>query len=1081
MLEIITGRIASGKTQKIINEIGQRHSQGLSSVLIVPDQVTYNFERRICEQLNLEGFIDIEVCSFNRFVSAILSYCGKQNKFYLDDCSKAMAMRSCIYECKDDLTVFKNSRTRKGFTARCLKMVSTLENCGYSCEDIKAVAKKLKKSVLQDKLFDTALIYGKYLELMANGYTDNADRIKTAQECLPKYEPLKNTKIFIDGFDVFTSRLYGFIFELARYCDITVAVCACKKKSDADAYKIHENTVNDLTKYALKSNTKYKLNGDNELNQSYSVNQRINEISFLRDCFYAVPKITYNEYLESNGAQKITAVPKGIELNSYKTVNDEINGVALKICELIRSDNSIRYKDFAVLCNDVNTYTPIILSVFDRYEIPVFAATKHNITGHPIAMLLFSLLKIAIYGFKPDYVCDYLGSGLILDRDSADFISSFIYKNRLFESEIENGLKHKRDTAENDKRFTDLISGAVEPIKAFRDKVKQCTNAREISTYIYEFLTDNGIYEKIQELAECYNKCDCFVLTDITAQLWNITVKLLDTAQQIIGNREIDIKEYYEMLSEGYENSPTSTIPSTLDSVSFGKLTAAREEAKKYTFIIGVNEGIIPAAFTDDRLVTPQESDELLKYNFELAHTPDTEDARMRFEIYSALCSPNEKLFVSYPEACFSKELMPSMLIEKLQGLFTYDSEGTEIKIPVNSVIIDFVKEAYAHPYTKKQIMLAVFADGKSEEARVLREAINEIDKDKGDVNKNNVTQYLAEAVNVQDSREQVSPDMAKEIFTSNDTVDISRIEAYAGCPFAHFIKYGIKPDDTSEYTTTEFDKGNILHETLKEYINRNVATSQKAVSEEECKKEVTEIFTAKLEEIHNGAMTSTERLSVLNEYVLDSICSVAYEIVNENASPYSFAQTEYEFGAKNDNYYEIQLSNENKKIKVRGKIDRIDKCNINGNTYLRVVDYKTGSKKIALTANDKTSLSIQPLVYLQALIKSEASIDKKNFGENGKRFPGEASYITEMLSNKGKHAEAQKAVTDDGTIDDRGANTLNNMLDETEKIVASVLEEIRIGNTKACPTGEKCKYCKYAAICGYKPNEEDIDYEAMD
>ena len=72
VLTIITGRIASGKTQMLINRIGERILNKTKSILIVPDHATYNFEQRLCAQLNINGFIDAEVCSFNRLAATII-------------------------------------------------------------------------------------------------------------------------------------------------------------------------------------------------------------------------------------------------------------------------------------------------------------------------------------------------------------------------------------------------------------------------------------------------------------------------------------------------------------------------------------------------------------------------------------------------------------------------------------------------------------------------------------------------------------------------------------------------------------------------------------------------------------------------------------------------------------------------------------------------------------------------------------------------------------------------------------------------------------------------------------------------
>ena len=46
VLTVITARAGDGKTGAVTDLIGKRMAQGLPSVLIVPDQITYAAERR---------------------------------------------------------------------------------------------------------------------------------------------------------------------------------------------------------------------------------------------------------------------------------------------------------------------------------------------------------------------------------------------------------------------------------------------------------------------------------------------------------------------------------------------------------------------------------------------------------------------------------------------------------------------------------------------------------------------------------------------------------------------------------------------------------------------------------------------------------------------------------------------------------------------------------------------------------------------------------------------------------------------------------------------------------------------------
>ena len=60
--------------------------------------------------------------------------------------------------------------------------------------------------------------------------------------------------------------------------------------------------------------------------------------------------------------------------------------------------------------------------------------------------------------------------------------------------------------------------------------------------------------------------------------------------------------------------------------------------------------------------------------------------------------------------------------------------------------------------------------------------------------------------------------------------------------------------------------------------------------------------------------------------------------------------------------------------IRVIGTVDRVDAMELGGNTYLRVVDYKTGSKKFDLR-EVWHGLDCQMLLYLFTLVQNGGAL----------------------------------------------------------------------------------------------------------
>lgn len=1012
----------------MIEEIGERIKNKKKSVLIVPDPVTYNFEQRLCHQLNIKGFIDVDVCSFNRLASSVLSYFGKNKKTYLDDCSKAMAIRIAVLENEDKLTVFKSVSHRKGFCERCLNMISIIENCGYTYDDIIAVSQKLDESILKYKLNDMAVIYKAYTEILDSGYTDNADKLKTAEELLKFYPDLKDTVVYIDGFDVFTSRLYSFFKELLKCTDVVIALNSDFANTDR-GYDVHRKTLGDIINIAKECCCEYKIETVARTEKTKS-----DEIHFLEDNFYQQKPDVYKGEC------------KNVSLCFYPNIREEIDEIAKKILTGVRNGN--RYKDYAVICNDVKTYAPTIATIFKRYNIPVYTDKSHDITAHPVAMYLFSLLKCAIHGFTIENVSAIALSSLSpITADERDAFLSFINNMGVTPSEIENGLYFKRGSEEQQAEFDCLRKSFIEPLKIFKENVLKASTAKEIASVCYNFMEENGVYIKIQELTQKYEDLELFTLSDVTSQLWNKMLELLESLADLSGERKIPLSDFCDTLYEGFKSTQISTLPSVLDSVTFGDLTATKEQNIKYVYIVGANDGVIPAICTDERLVTRAESNILAELGMELAHTEETEDARTRYTIYSAICSPTHTLEFSCPLYSLGGASKNSSYIFKhLESLFPQIIKKTYQK----SIAWDKLKE----PFTKDQVMLEMARDKfVSPESQALLTYLKDDNNRKVQILKNQ-----------QNKREvSISPELASKLFNSKKTTSASELKSFAQCPFKHFIEYGIKPTEGKEYVIDSLDLGILFHDTFEKFLKE---ASDKTLTKDDCYKKAGEIFDKNLPNVHFGAMLATERQKAFNGFLKNIACETAWKI-NKHVNDCEVIGTEIHFGSKK--YPPIEIDTEFGTIYLEGKIDRADRIIKDSNFYLRIIDYKSGKEKFSESGVEKGT-DLQLLLYMSALLK--------HFNDH---TPAAAQYMN-ILDNSFSGTELidfnEKGVT---------REHFNALLDKASETSTKLAGDMLGGNIEAETSDYKhvfncynCKNCKYISVCGIKRKVENY-YADMD
>lgn len=87
--------------------------------------------------------------------------------------------------------------------------------------------------------------------------------------------------------------------------------------------------------------------------------------------------------------------------------------------------------------------------------------------------------------------------------------------------------------------------------------------------------------------------------------------------------------------------------------------------------------------------------------------------------------------------------------------------------------------------------------------------------------------------------------------------------------------------------------------------------------------------------------------------------------------------KTEFDFGNYKTGEAVMLNLQDDEKVYLQGRIDRIDTLDLDGQTYIRIIDYKTGAKKFDLNEL-YYGLQMQLLVYLDAIIKNSKYILEK-------------------------------------------------------------------------------------------------------
>ena len=256
-------------------------------------------------------------------------------------------------------------------------------------------------------------------------------------------------------------------------------------------------------------------------------------------------------------------------------------------------------------------------------------------------------------------------------------------------------------------------------------------------------------------------------------------------------------------------------------------------------------------------------------------------------------------------------------------------------------------------------------------------------------------------------SDEKITEESAKEIFTTSLNMTQSRIETFVLCHFKYYCDYLLKLRDSGRISFASREIGNLSHAVFERFLKktREDGVSLADLSDSDIEGEVRAIAEKYIEELNIGR--GSKRLEHLFERLERSILVFVKSIVKE------LAQSDFV-----PEYFELPIGKgdscapplrfkvgDGASLTLYGICDRVDVLRKDGDTYLRVIDYKSGSKTFSLS-DLPYGLGLQMLIYLFSLCKmKDCAFKDKLTGGSGEIKPAGIMYFPLNIGKAGMGA----------------------------------------------------------------------------
>ncbi|SFC69475.1 helicase-exonuclease AddAB subunit AddB [Clostridium uliginosum] len=1127
-IRFIYGRSGSGKSQFCIEEIKKtiENKEEYNIILLVPEQYTFSTENKILQQIGECALLRTEVLSFKTMCHRVFEERGGRVKQIIKDTGKHMLIHKVLNEKIDELNYFKKMSREQGFNNVISKSITEFKKYNVDISNLRELEDKIDNNELIDKIRELSLIYEAFNFKMHSSYIDTDDELTLLSKKLLENNIYEKSEIWIDEFTTFTPQQLEIIRILAKGSKVNITLCMDKVTSSenndiTNVFSCIEGTESKILKLMEENNIGYikPINLNNKNLYRFKDSKELGHIE--KYC------ITYpfKEYMGEN---------KDIRLYKANNTYDEIESVSKDIIKLVR-DEGYRYKDISVVCRNIDDYNKIISVIFNDYNIPYFMDKKIKLLNNPLIILITSSFEVLFKNWSYESVFKYLKSGLTgIDNKYIDRLENFVLEHGIkgYKWSIEEINKLKMLSQENGVSDEELfIFDVMEQIRnsllLFHNKIEGKHTVRDICKAIYEFLVDIKAFEKIDALIEEFEDLGLEDKVKEYSQVQTIVVDILDQAVDVIGLEEIESFEFFKILNSGFENEEIGVIPVALDQVNVGDIARIKGRDVKALYIVGINDGILPSSNKEEGILSDRDRIELRELGVSLASDTRSKAFEEQFIVYTALTIASEYLMLSYPMADFEgKSLRPSIVISRMKKIFPNLVEESSIyDLNKNT---DYLNKIIAPIPTFNELIFALRRDfeNKDIDEEYWGEVYNWF---KENENFSWKMENTLNGLNYSNTGEKVARNKLKSLYTNKDgklAFSVSRLEKYAECPFSYFIQYGLKAKNRKVYEFTPPDLGSFVHEVLDSFTEK-VKVDKIAWSEldnHKCRNIVSDLIDKKLKEDSNSILNSSNKYKYFSQR-FKRVISKSVSVISEQMRRGQFEvfNNEFSFGNYKDGEAIVLNLPSNKKVYLNGRIDRIDTLDLDGNTYLRVVDYKTGNKHFDLVEL-YYGLQIQLLVYLDALLRnskyilkkqalpgailyfrvddpiikskkemSEEEVEKEVLNnlkmnglilkdakvvkamDNGMETDGYSLVIPAALKKDGEFKSNSDVVTEE---------EFNILREYVNKKMIDLCEDMLCGDIKIEPTkhlnNTHCDYCDFSSICQFDSSIKDNKYKII-
>ncbi len=980
-LQFYFGASGSGKSKQLHDDIirASQENPKTDYLLIVPDQFTMQTQMDLVVEHTRHILMNIDVLSFGRLTHRILEEVGYEDVPVLDDTGKSLVLRKVAQQCRGQLKVMGAYLHKIGYIHEVKSAISEFMQYGIGMEEMGKLAEYARsRGALYYKLQDLGVLYRAFLEYIHEKFITTEETLDRLKAALPKSGIIRNSVIAFDGFTGFTpiqNRVIQELIRLSKKVIVTVTIDDRENPYQMDGehklFHLSKKTVSDLRRLARQvdaAEDKPVWCGRTEGRLPRFVHNA--ELSHLERNLFRYPADVYGEEVRS------------LHLYEASTPKEELRQTCIAIRKLLSdAENSakgtagLHYRDIAVVTGDMEVYGSLAEEEFAKFGIPIYLDRTRGILRNPFAEYIRSALQIVLGNFSYESVFHYLRTGLTgFAAEDVDRLENYVCRFGIRGKKRWNDIFiYKEDTREGEEAalkqlarynaMRERLLGQLAPL------LSPMRTAGEMVRALYEFLVRNGLQQKLADYEKQFQDQGDMARAKEYGQIYALVIDLLDQIYGLLSEEEMEPGEFSDILDSGLTEISVGTIPQNVDRVLVGDIERTRLKQVKVLFFLGVNDGNIPKGSGNGGIISDIDREFLRKSELELAPSPRQQMYIQRLYLYLNMTKPSEKLYLSYAKTGNDgKSRRPAYLVDMVRKLYPALTVEIPEKDPVEDQIV-----CGRDGMGLMADMLREYAYGRLSETSG-RQTFTFYHSYHSKPQYQDMADRLVETAFYRYRDTPLSKMVTRALYGTLLQNSVSRLERYAACAYGHFLQYGLALGEREDYSFEDVDMGNVFHGVLELFAQKleEYGYTWFDFPEEEARRLVSEAVEAYAASYGETILYSSARnrhlLRRMTRILRRTVLTLQAQLKKGAFVPEKF---EMSFSMTEDlDSLNIAL-NEQEKMRLRGRIDRVDTCEAGDTVYVKVIDYKSGSRKFDLAAL-YYGLQLQLVVYMNAAVEME-------------------------------------------------------------------------------------------------------------